>query len=361
MNFNNKITDKFIDKFIKNKDTDPKVKRLMSIPPKEKGKQRPKLRAFTPNVTHQMDILYMPNDKGYKYALVIVDVNTRLADAEALKTHSSGEVVKAIEKIYGRKILTLPKMFINVDNGSEFKGEFTKWAKSKKLAVRIGMTNRHRQQALVEYVNLIIGRGLFIRMNAEEIQNSKETIGWKKYLKDVIEIYNEHIKETYRPLTTSTIFKTSMPILPDSFNDILQEGTMVRTIKNYPDNLYKKRVDSKFRNGDIRYNVEPEPITKIILEPLQPILYQVGDNNKVAYTRQQLQIIDNIEPVQMEAKFMDDERYNVERIVDKRKKGRTYEYLIKFEDYDETYNEWKTLPKIKEEGLYDFVKKYEDK
>ena len=355
MNFNSKLTDKFFKTFIKDKVKPSTVKNVMKKPPKEKGKQMPNLRAFTPNTTHQADILYLPNDKGYKYVLVVVDVNTKMADAEPLKTHSSEEVVKAIDKIYNRKILKKPSMFINVDNGSEFKGSFTKWAKKNKIAIRTGMTNRHRQQALVEYINLVIGRAIFIRMNAEELQNKKETVGWTKYLSNIINIYNQHVIDTYEPLTTSKIFKNSMPSTTDK---LLEIGTLVRTIKNYPDNLYKKRQDSKFRTGDIRYNVEPQKITNIIIEPNQPVMYQINNNNKVAYTIQQLQIVEP-ETLQMEQNYMDDVRYIVEKIINKRKKGGTYEYLLKFEGFDDTYNEWKKLKDIKDEGLIKFVEEYE--
>jgi len=355
MNFNSKLTDKFFKTFIKDKVKPSTVKNLMTPPKKEKRKEMPHLRSFTPNMTHQVDILYLPNDKGYKYALVVVDVNTKMADAEPLKTHSSEEVVKAIDKIYNRKILKKPSMFINVDNGSEFKGSFTKWAKKNKIAIRTGMTNRHRQQALVEYINLVIGRAIFIRMNAEELQNKKETVGWTKYLSNIINIYNQHVIDTYEPLTTSKIFKNSMPSTTDK---LLEIGTLVRTIKNYPDNLYKKRQDSKFRTGDIRYNVEPKPITNIIIEPNQPVMYQINNNNKVAYTIQQLQIVEP-ETLQMEQNYMDDVRYIVEKIINKRKKGGTYEYLLKFEGFNDTYNEWKKLKDIKDEGLIKFVEEYE--
>ena len=44
---------------------------------------------FTTNLPkddrHQADTLYLPNDNQYKYALVVVDVGTRMIDAEPLK------------------------------------------------------------------------------------------------------------------------------------------------------------------------------------------------------------------------------------------------------------------------------------
>ena len=98
MNFDSKLSSKLFKEFIKDEQKPSKVKNLMKPPPKEKGKMMPKLRVYSPHTTHQADVLYLPDDKGFKYALVVVDVNTRKADAEPMKKHSADEVVKAIQK-----------------------------------------------------------------------------------------------------------------------------------------------------------------------------------------------------------------------------------------------------------------------
>ena len=55
------------------------------------------------NVSHQTDILYMPTDKfGYKMILVVVDIFTRMCDAEPLKKRDAISTLKAIMKIYKR-------------------------------------------------------------------------------------------------------------------------------------------------------------------------------------------------------------------------------------------------------------------
>jgi PhoPQ-activated pathogenicity-related protein len=58
---------------------------------------------FTTNLPkddrHQADTLYLPNDNGYKYALVLVDVGTRMIDAEPMKGRTGDDTVEAIKKI----------------------------------------------------------------------------------------------------------------------------------------------------------------------------------------------------------------------------------------------------------------------
>jgi len=42
--------------------------------------------------THQADLLFLPHDRGYKYALVVVDLGSRLVDAAPLKSKKADEV-----------------------------------------------------------------------------------------------------------------------------------------------------------------------------------------------------------------------------------------------------------------------------
>eukprot|EP00043_Microstomoeca_roanoka_P010195 m.97071 g.97071 ORF g.97071 m.97071 type:complete len:79 (-) comp14815_c1_seq2:1164-1400(-) len=57
------------------------TKDLMQRPTPDKGANKPHI-TVEGKGTHQMDLLELPNDNGYRYALVIVDVATRACDAE---------------------------------------------------------------------------------------------------------------------------------------------------------------------------------------------------------------------------------------------------------------------------------------
>jgi hypothetical protein len=54
-------------------------------PPKEKKKSMPTTTASEKFATEQVDTLFLPNDNGFKYCLVVVDIATRLMDAEPMK------------------------------------------------------------------------------------------------------------------------------------------------------------------------------------------------------------------------------------------------------------------------------------
>lgn len=94
-----------------------KLDELYTKPKKEKV--IPHFQSESPNYEEQMDLLYLPNDNGFRYCLVCIDQGSRLIDCVALKDKSSENVLKALTTIYDRKILGKPRM-IRVDAGTEF-------------------------------------------------------------------------------------------------------------------------------------------------------------------------------------------------------------------------------------------------
>jgi hypothetical protein len=49
---------------------------------KNKGVNRTHFGDYPENRVHQIDLIYLPEDNGFKYALVVVDVGTRKIDAD---------------------------------------------------------------------------------------------------------------------------------------------------------------------------------------------------------------------------------------------------------------------------------------
>ena len=90
---------KISNEILKGKDT-TELNLLMKKVQKEKGKnQMPTIQIYKKNGYHQADLLFLPSDRGYKYALVVVDTSTKITDAEPLKTKTAITVKKALIKI----------------------------------------------------------------------------------------------------------------------------------------------------------------------------------------------------------------------------------------------------------------------
>ena len=177
---------------------------------------RPRFDASTKNEIHQADLLFLPHDsvnrKTYKYALTVVDIESRYKEAEPLTSKDSSEVAKAFENIYKRK-LNYPKL-LQVDPGREFMGSVTQLMAEHNLSIRRGRKEIHRDQALAERFNRTLAERLFGYQYAKELENPhKRNREWVKRLPEVIKAINS---ETKKPPPVKQNQPAGKPICPDS-------------------------------------------------------------------------------------------------------------------------------------------------
>ena len=119
--------------------------KLLKIPKKDNAKNTPHHSNDDINTVQQADLLYLPHDENYKYCLVVVDLGSRLMDAEPLKTRDATAVRNAMIKLYNREIIQEP-VVLQVDDGSEFKGAFKKHFEYF-FKIHYLKPDRHRQQS----------------------------------------------------------------------------------------------------------------------------------------------------------------------------------------------------------------------
>jgi transposase InsO family protein len=288
-----------------------------------KSKLQPRILPIEKNHTHQADILYLPNDNGFKYGLTICDVGSRLTDCEPIKDKNTNTVLEALLKIYKRNILSEPKQ-MQVDSGTEFKGEFQKYFNNKKIPLRVSEPNRSRQQALVESRNGSIAKPLMRRMLAQEILTDKPSNEWVAYLSTVITFLNERFENKIP-------FKENFNYIGDKYNsDIIPLNTQVRYLLDKPrDYLTNKKLIGNFRHGDIKWS-KPTLITETIIQPQQVPLYMVKGRRN-AFSKDQLQVIEkfNLPPV-----FKNSAIQKIEKILDKKETRNTIRYLVKYKDIE---------------------------
>jgi hypothetical protein len=319
---------------------------------------------FTTNLPkderHQADTLYLPNDNGYKYALVVVDVGTRMVDAEPLKNRDSIAAAEALDKIYKRKILSAPTV-ITCDQGVEFKSEFKKYCKNKDIFVRYGKKYRHRQTALAEKANARISRPLFKRMLEEEVLTEKTSRQWVSQLPKVIKNLNEERKKI-KLEPEKEVYEGH-----NDDCDLLEQGTKVRVILDAPvDYVTEDRQHGyAFRHTDTRWSKTKHTITKTFILPNQPPLYCVDNDENTAYTKGQLMVVNEkdekkpdkskIVPI---TKKKGKEVYHADKILDKKKiKNKVY-YLVSWKGFDLDDATWELASQVKEDIPAE-VKKYE--
>ena len=262
------------------------LKDLLKKPPKVKREGN--FNQYSkPNSTHQMDLLFLPTDPtGNKYLLVVTDLMTRLADFEPLKTKSSLQVIQALKNIYQRKILKQP-FIIQVDDGSEFKGDFTKWAEKENIKIRRALPQRHNSQGVVESLNRQIGKALNIAMLRQELNTGKRNTEWVHYLADLRKYLN---KKRKREVPKENPEKKEIKIIcPKNKCVFLKIGEKVRRKLDYPINpITGEKLHGKFREGDIRYSLKVYTIGDIILSNNSPPMYKLEELPGTLFHKQQL-------------------------------------------------------------------------
>ena len=156
--------------------------------PKPRRVKYPHYNQSQPNHTHQIDLLILPNDGEYKYALTIVDIASRYKEAEPVKTKMATESSNAIQRIYDRSPLEYPK-WIMCDKGREFMGAFTKLMNNNNVKVSRSLNKKH--VAFVERFNRTLAEKLFIYQYKEEMDTKETNREWVARLPGVVEATND--------------------------------------------------------------------------------------------------------------------------------------------------------------------------
>src|SRR5436190_7492288 len=79
-------------------------------PRKEKRFECPKVLIWKANATQQADTCKMPEDKGFEYFLVLVELACRWVDGEPLRNKEAGTVLRAFRRKYPKMIFSYQKV-----------------------------------------------------------------------------------------------------------------------------------------------------------------------------------------------------------------------------------------------------------
>ncbi|MDX9924329.1 MAG: hypothetical protein RBS48_06145 [Ignavibacteriaceae bacterium] len=340
---------------------------LLRVPKREDKKATTSFALVDKNRTHQADLLTMPDDGGFKSILTVVDVGTRLVDAEPLKEKTALTVRNAFEKIYKRNILNVPQR-LEVDQGSEFKKEVASYFDQEQTHIRRGKAGRHKMQGIVERYNQLLGSYLFKRMTAEELLTGEETKEWVQFLPSLIKWMNDRAPTRVKKAKSKQIDEIVISKTKDE-NEILPIDTNVRVKLDHPINpVTGEKLHGRFRTTDIRYHPTIRTIKQIVMKPTQPILYLLNDPSKkdefesVAYSRRELQVVDKNEK-QYEGKEVvkgKPKTFIVDQILGKKKVKNKIYYKVKWVGYpDEKDFTWEPRSVLMQD-VPDVIKEYED-
>jgi hypothetical protein len=288
---------------------------------------------------HQADTLYLPEDKGYKYVVVVADVHNKKIDAEPIQSlkQDHHDVLKALKVIYSRGILEYPQI-ISMDNGTENKDiDISKFLRSHRINMRFMEPGRYRQISTVKTAKRKIGSVLLKRQASQELLTGEQSKEWVDDLKGLVTAINKHLPP---PITQP---ETDKLLASQYSGNIVPIGTRVRVQLETPrDTVKGNYLPGKFRSSDIRWSPDVRRVEQILLKPGFPPLYLISDDEKlVARTKNQLQIVKrNERPPDVKYIRGDPEYAIINAIIDYKKENKKDKYLVRFKGYDDTHNRW---------------------
>ena len=347
----------FVDSLKSTKKTE--LKSLYKRPVPESGNQMPVAQVFNKGVYQQADILYLPEDKGFKYLLVVVDLYDNSVDAEPVKDilSNSNDVLKAFGKIYSRDYLDLP-LILTLDKGSEFKQEPVKeYLEDMGINIKYGLTGRSRQLANVERMNQRIGTILLKRQASQELVTGQVSKEWVDDIKPLIKLFNERKKTPLKKEISPD------PIANEYNGKLLKIGTKVRLQLDKPiDTVRGKRLIGDFRSSDIRWTTKIYKVTEVLLKPGFPPMYLTDSNDNVSRTKNQLQKVSKKDE-EPDARFIrgTPDTFIVSKILNKKVENRKTYYLVKWKGFKENEATWEPSSLLnRTKDLQAIRKKYND-
>jgi len=249
------------------------IKQLYKRQPKEIPPNHKEI--YKANFEHQIDILYVPQDKNMKYILTIIDVNNSLCDARPLTNQTTKQITDKLEDIYSQsKYLKYP-FKIQGDNQFDSQG-FRNWCESHNIMLSIGEPYRSRQQSYVERLNQTIGERIFKKQLEKEIDTNKTSKEWIKFLPSIINELNERrLKYVDEDLNNTNKEKEKEPKIRDT-DYYIPIGSIVRVKLDKPfDYVNEKPLPGPFRSVDIKWSKDLYKVIDTFIVPNNPLLYKV--------------------------------------------------------------------------------------
>ena len=170
-------------------------------------------------------------------------------------------------------------------------------------------------------------------MLSEELNTGEVSREWVDEVPEIIKNVNKHF--AHKPIEIDPEKHIPIKVKKGSLaSDIIEEGTAVRVqLDNPVDAVETKRLNGSFRIGDIRWTKDIGHVTQVYLRPDQPPMYEVNNDDNVAYTRNQLQVVKSDEK-RPNSKLQ--KKVVISEILERYKKGNKIFFKIRWSDGDET-------------------------
>jgi phage anti-repressor protein len=272
------------------------ISHLLSNETKQLYKQPFKQKLFGKNhlpesgYHHQIDILYLPNDDGFKYLLTVIDLYDSRCDAIALKRMEMENLIHALQHLYDNSMNLIQPKLLQADQQFNNK-RFKDWCEENDINYKFSDSNDHLAMSHIERLNKTLGTWIHQLQVEKEAETGEVNTSWKKDYPKLIEIINNKNKTKKRKPFDDRIK------LNNTNNSLIAPNTEVRLAiqKDEPQSYFGQRMKGTLRAGDIKWSPELYEVVSVIMIPGNPPLFKLRKpNGKIMgrlVSRERLQVV----------------------------------------------------------------------
>ena len=283
----------------------------------------------------QIDLVDMSKlskaNKGFKYLMVVIDVFSKYAWLEPLKTKTGIEITKALKKVFDKNKRT--PLLIQTDKGTEFLNSHVRTL-LKSRNIKLFTTFSERKASVVERLNRTLKSRMWRYFT--KFQTRKYIDILQQFVTSYNKTYHRSIK--HRPIDVNKDNEVEVwinlyekKLSSKNLSNQKKKKKKKKALLNIGDSVRISIERGVFRKGYLRgWSEEIFVITHIL--PGFPTVYKIKDQSdeeiKGVFYEQELQKV----PAPTE--------YRIEKILRKKKDkntGRTL-YLVKWQGYSEKFN-----------------------
>lgn len=289
---------------------------------------------------HQADLCDMSENRfvskndGYKYLLTVIDVFSKQARVEPLKSKHAAAVAAAFDLIYSD--WTMPTK-IQTDQGTEFKGVMKEYFEQKGI-YHYTSRNQTVKCAVVERFNRTLKSRLFKYVTS---------IGDERYvdrLQEIVSAYNDTIHRSIKMAPNE--------VNHDNEREVFNNLYGFKSERAY---ILEAKRRSEMNVGDkVRIKHPKEAFIKGYLPNYRDMVFTVDSKHAVAGSEPMFKIKDEkgrILPPRFYRyelqKVSPNPKFRIESVgEEKRTRGGKEEYLVKYVGHSKEFNEWKSADEI---------------
>lgn len=289
---------------------------------------------------HQADLADMSEERfvsknsGYKYLLTVIDVFSKQARVEPLKSKQSLEVARAFELIYRNWIVPV---HMQTDQGTEFKGVMKKYFELKGIH-HYTSRNQTVKCAVVERFNRTLKSRLFKYVTSQ---------GNERYvdrLEEIVDAYNNTLHRSIKMSPNEVSY--------DNEDEVFNNLYGYKSERAY---LLQAKRGSEITVGDkVRIKHSKEAFIKGYLPNFQDMVFEVVSKHAVAGGEPLFKIKTEKGKILPQRfyrfelqKVSPNPKFRIQSVGEQKRtrRGKT-EYLVKYVGHPSEFDEWKTLEEI---------------